>query len=454
MNSKILVVDDEQNLRKVLSALIKRLGYFPLEANNGFQALEHCRKEQVCTVITDLRMPGMDGIQLLRTLNRDFPYLPVIILTAHGTIETAVSALKNGAFDYITKPFEQVEMKRIIFNAINTFEANQKEYRPPFLHPDLKIIGKTAAMQDVFDLVKKVADSPSSVLITGESGTGKELIAQALHNLSSRKDKPFIKVNCAAIPANLIESELFGYEKGAFTGATNSKPGRFELAHEGTIFLDEIGEIPQETQVKLLRVIQEKEFERVGGLKTIKIDTRLISATNRDLEKGIKEGWFREDLFYRLNVVPVQLPSLRERKEDLPLLVNCFLEEFNKKLRKSIQRISPEIMESFSNYNWPGNIRQLENVLERMILLSSNDEITLDQLPSEVRNPSLLQSPDFKAKGLKEVVKETTQKMERDLILKALGETFGNVTQAAKHLGISRKSLQIKMKEFDLREKL
>ena len=454
MIPKILIVDDEQNLRKVLSSLIKRLGFEPVEADNGFRALEECRTRQISTVITDLRMLGMDGLDLLRSLNRNFPHLPVIMLTAHGTIETAVSALKNGAFDYITKPFEQLEMKRIILNAINTFEANQKEYKPPFLHPDLKIIGKTSVMEAVFSLVKKVADSPSSVLIIGESGTGKELIAQALHNLSSRKDKPFIKVNCAAIPENLIESELFGYEKGAFTGALNSKPGRFELAHEGTIFLDEIGEIPLEMQVKLLRVLQEKEFDRIGGLKTIEVDIRLISATNSELEKKIQKGAFREDLFYRLNVVPIQLPPLRERKEDIPLLVNYFLDEFNKKLKRSVQRISPDIMEAFSLFYWPGNIRQLENVIERMVLLTPTDELTPDQLPQEIKSQIYTSMPEYRAKGLKEAVKETTHKMEKELILEALQETSGNVTQAARQLGISRKSLQLKMKEFDLREKL
>ncbi|MFC2075391.1 sigma-54-dependent transcriptional regulator [Bdellovibrionota bacterium] len=388
MSKNILVVDDEHNIRKVLAVLIKRLGFSVFEASNGIEALEQCRTLPISVVVTDLKMPKMDGLQLLHSLNRDFPHIPVILITAHGTVETAVSAIKNGAFDYITKPFEQDEMKRVITNAMSTFQATQREYHPPFLDPDLKIIGKTRAMQEVFELVKKVADSPSSVLLMGESGTGKELVAQALHNWSPRKNKPFIKINCSAIPENLIESELFGFEKGAFTGAIMSKPGRFELADEGTLFLDEIGEISPEMQVKILRVIQEKTFERVGGLKTISVNVRLITATNRNLEQGIEEGWFREDLFYRLNVVPIQLPLLRDRKEDIPLLAQYFIGVFNEILKKSIKQVSPEVMAAFESYSWPGNVRQLENVIERMVLLTPGNELSMDQLPEELNRPT------------------------------------------------------------------
>jgi len=452
MSDTVLIVDDEQNIRKVLSAQIKRHGLQVLDASNGKEALSACRNNSISSVITDLKMPVMDGMELLRTLNQEFPQIPVIMITAHGTVETAVSAIKNGAFDYITKPFDHSEMKRVLMNAISTFQATQKEVSPPYLDPDLHIIGGTHAMHDIFDLVHKVADSPSSVLLTGESGTGKELIAQALHNKSSRRSAPFIKINCAAIPENLIESELFGYEKGAFTGAINSKPGRFELADKGTLFLDEIGEISPNMQVKLLRAIQEMAFERVGGLKTISVDVRLITATNRNLEDGIADGWFREDLYYRLNVVPIKLPPLRNRKEDIPHLVNYFIEIFNKKLKKSVKRVDPEVMRAIQAFSWPGNVRQLENFLERMVLLAPAEALISEQLPQELSIASTALDASLLPKGaLKAAVKETTLKMEKQMIKKALQETDGNVTHAAKQLGISRKSLQNKMKELSLR---
>jgi transcriptional regulator with GAF, ATPase, and Fis domain len=322
-------------------------------------------------------------------------------------------------------------------------------------------------MQSIFAVIEKVADTPSTVLITGESGTGKELVAKALHEQSSRKSEPFIKINCAAIPKTLMESEMFGYEKGAFTGATSSKPGRFELADGGTLFLDEIGEIPVEMQVKLLRAIQESEFERVGGLKTIKVDVRLITATNRDLEQEVQRGNFREDLFYRLNVVPLQIPPLRKRTGDIPLLVNHIIKKFNERLKKSITGISDEALAALENHNWPGNIRELENVLERTILFCKGDRIERSdlQLASAAQEPASQSQPVPVGVGededeggelsgsLKEVVRAETARVERELIVKALDETGGNVTQAARLLKISRKSLQMKMKEFGLRDR-
>jgi transcriptional regulator with GAF, ATPase, and Fis domain len=330
------------------------------------------------------------------------------------------------------------------------------------------LVGKSQEMQHIFQIIETVANTPSTVLITGESGTGKELVAKALHESSSRKGKPFIKINCAAIPKDLMESEMFGYERGAFTGANSAKPGRFELADGGTLFLDEIGEIPVEMQVKLLRAIQESEFERVGGLATIKVDVRLITATNRDLEKEVQLGNFREDLFYRLNVVPLRLPPLRERRADVPLLVHHIIRRFNERLKKSIRAISDEALEKLQAHAWPGNIRELENVLERTILFCATDHITVADLPDEhgalaaARRPAHDRPADADTvsgepltgdTSLKDIVRAKTSQVERELIIQALDETGGNVTQAAKLLKISRKSLQMKMKEFGLRDR-
>ena len=317
----ILVCDDEVNLRRVLSAMLRREGYEVLQARDGQEGLELLKSEEIHTVITDLRMPRVDGMELLRHMVQDYPDIPVIILTAHGSVDGAVAAVKLGAFDYVEKPFDQAQIKQLVQTALRTHELRATELRlggSPRGKGRYGLVGNSPAMQAVYNIIEKVADTPSTVLITGESGTGKELIAKALHEQSLRRDAPLIKVNCAAIPDTLIESELFGYEKGAFTGAQNSKPGRFELADKGTLFLDEIGEIPVEMQVKLLRALQEGEFERVGGIKTLKVDVRLVTATNRDLVQAIEHGQFREDLYYRLNVVPIAVPPLRQRRDDIP----------------------------------------------------------------------------------------------------------------------------------------
>jgi transcriptional regulator with PAS, ATPase and Fis domain len=316
------------------------------------------------------------------------------------------------------------------------------------------IIGNSSQMQEIFKVIQKIAQSPSTVLVWGESGTGKELVAYEIHRQSKRGNKPFVKINCAAIPATLIESELFGYEKGAFTGAVAAKPGRFELAHEGTLFLDEVAEMPLEMQVKLLRILQEQEFERVGGVNTIKTDVRIITATNKDLEAEVRSGRFREDLFYRLNVVPIHLPPLRERKEDIELLVRYFLLQFNDKLKKSITGLTPETLSALKSHSWPGNIRQLENVLERMILMCDGNILTTDDLPEEIGVPVGDKSEPMQLDGsasLKQIVRRQTQSLERELIEKALEETSGNVTRAAEKLGLSRKGLQLKMKELGVR---
>jgi DNA-binding NtrC family response regulator len=506
-SAKILVADDEHNLRRVLAAMLKRDGHEVVQAASGLEAIE--RIADVDVVITDLRMPGADGMEVLRTVARTHPHVPVIMITAYGSVGQAVEAIKAGAFDYIEKPFEQDSILTIVEKAIRQAAANRMAPRTnlyPAGDSDDKgkygLVGQSSEMKGIFSIIERVADTPSTVLITGESGTGKELVAKALHEQSSRKNAPFIKINCAAIPKTLMESELFGYEKGAFTGATSSKPGRFELADEGTLFLDEIGEIPVEMQVKLLRAIQESEFERVGGLKTIKVDVRLITATNRDLEQEIQRGNFRDDLYYRLNVVPLQIPPLRKRTGDIPLLVTHIIKKFNERLRKTITGISDECLAALEAHPWPGNIRELENVLERTILFCKGDRIErVDlQLGGQPEAPPSagaaaaaaaaaaagqrsgasgalppLVSPPGSPPGtplvddgldeddggepagaqsgsLKDIVRAETSRVERELIIKALEETGGNVTQAARLLKISRKSLQMKMKELGLRD--
>jgi two-component system response regulator AtoC len=470
---QILVVDDETNLRRVLSAQLARDGYDVHEAGDGEEAIAFLKEHHIDLVITDLKMPKASGMDVLRAALRDDPSRPVVMLTAFATIENAVEALKTGAFDFITKPFDQNEVRQILKKALRTRDlANADATRDVSSgaardgKARFGIIGESPAILDVFSILERVADTPTTVLITGESGTGKELVARALHENSSRRDRPFIKVNCAAIPKDLMESELFGHEKGAFTSAVSGKPGRFELASGGTLFLDEIGEIPNEMQVKLLRVLQESEFERVGGIKTIHVDVRLIAATNRDLKKEIAASSFREDLFYRLNVVPIVLPALRERRSDIPPLVSYFIQKFNTRLKKSLEGVEADAMERLTGYGWPGNIRELENVIERAVLFADSNRIRLDDLAVELRDgpasvdtgrgtplPPAVSEGGTPADGLKEQVKAAMSRLERDLILRALMQTQNNVTHAARLLKISRKGLQLKMKELNLRER-
>src|SRR3954453_15403495 len=340
---RVLIADDEINIQRVLEAILRRDGYEVVTAANGLEALAGMSRG-IHTVITDLKMPGLDGLGLLRRLQQDFPEVPVVMITAHGSVESAVEAVKLGAFDYLEKPFEQEQIRQVVAKAINTYSLARQNARPeePSSRGRFRLVGQSPAIRQIYAVVEKVANTPSTVLITGESGTGKELIARALHENSSRHAAPFIKINCAAIPKTLMESELFGYDKGAFTGAVGAKPGRFELAHGGTLFLDEIGEIPVGMQVKLLRGLQESEVERVGGIKTIKVDVRLVAATNRDLHAEVAAAACREDLYYRLNVVPIHLPPLRERRQDIPLLVDHFITKFNERLKKQISGIEPD----------------------------------------------------------------------------------------------------------------
>lgn len=463
---KILVVDDEKNITLVIQAILEREGMTVEAFNDSTQALQRLSQDaDFDLVITDLYMPGPGGMEILKECQKNYPELPVVMITAFGTVESAVNALKQGAFDFITKPFEQSDLLQAVHKAVLT---SQQRKREPILLPTANqpqpeigtIVGSSPLIQEVLRVVQKVASSPSTVLIRGESGTGKELIAYEIHRLSNRNTKPFIRINCAAIPATLIESELFGYEKGAFTGAVTSKPGRFELANDGTLFLDEVADMPLEMQVKLLRVLQEQEFERVGGVQLLKVDVRIITATNKDLDAEVKAGRFREDLFYRLNVVPIELPSLRERKEDIEVLVKTFLVRFNQKLGKKIIGVDALCMSALKSYAWPGNIRQLENALERMVLMSDGDILEVQDLPNEILiaaglSPQTLQTDagDLPESGVnfKDRVKAHTQQYEKQLIEKALEKHDGNVTHTAEHLGLSRKGLQLKMKELGLK---
>jgi DNA-binding NtrC family response regulator len=485
---KVLVVDDEANLRKVLAAMLRRDGHEVILAADGEQGLAEFTQHGADIVITDLKIPKMNGMELLRAVNTQSPDVPVIIITAHGTVDTAVEAIKAGAFDFITKPFDQAELSAVVAKAAKTYAAAQRSVKPDGKARSA-IVGESTQMQDIFKIIDKVADTPSTVLITGESGTGKELVATALHEGSGRRGKPLIKINCAAIPKDLMESELFGYERGAFTGAVTSKPGRFELADGGSLFLDEIGEIPIEMQVKLLRALQESEFERVGGIKTTRVDVRLIAATNRDLLQEIEAGRFRKDLYYRLAVVPIQLPPLRDRHSDIPMLAHHFVEKYNRRLNKKIEGIAADAMAALQAYPWPGNIRELENLMERVLVFADGPQITLRDLPDPVRQgsgqaapapapvsaaaPTLPPAaaapapvtpapapaseptpalPPGGEGGLKEIVKQRSAEIEKEIITKALEEHDWNVTRTAKHLQISRKSLQTKMKEFGLRD--
>jgi two-component system, NtrC family, response regulator AtoC len=453
---QILIADDEPNLRRVLGAQLTRDGHEVHLVADGGEALSVLKDNHIDLLICDLRMPVLDGMELLREALVIYPGLPVIMITAHGTVDNAVEALKTGAFDYITKPFDQEELRAIVRKALRTQDLSARDATPANSAANSKygIIGQSAAISEVYSVIERVADSPTTVLVTGESGTGKELVARALHEQSSRRDRPFIKVNCAAIPRELIESEFFGHERGAFTGAVASKPGRFELASGGTLFLDEIGSIPLETQVKLLRALQEGEFERVGGVRTLKVDVRLVAATNTDLKKQTEEGSFREDLFYRLNVVAVRLPALRERVGDIPLLVDHFVQKYNQRLGKALTGLNAEALNLLSAYHWPGNVRELENVLERAILFADGDRVFAEHLPADIKeNRVVAVTPSLQEDvGLKEQVRAAINQLERQLIYRALEQMNGNVTHTARVLKLSRKGLQLKMKELGLRD--
>lgn len=453
---QILVVDDEPNLRRVLGAQLSRDGYEVHAAADGEEALRILHEQYIDAVITDLRMPGLDGLSLLKRALALEPELPVIMITAHGTVDNAVEALKSGAFDYITKPFDQNEVRNVVRKALRTraLAAQEARQERPLPAARYGIIGESRVIQELRALVERVAATPSCVVMRGEVGTGKQLVARALHETSSRRGAPFIAVNCAAISPELLASDLFGVAVPAGS-APGSKPGRCELASGGTLFLDEIDSLPLALQPALLRVAQEGECVRAGEDAVRAVDVRLIVATRADLAQKVLDGAFREDLFYRLNVVQIRLPALRERPQDIPELAAHFLQKLRPRLGSRVSGIDADAERLLARYHWPGNVRELENVIERALLLCDGPTITPADLPQAVRSEESEESEALSASadGLKEQVKAATLRLERQLIERALRETHGNVTHAARLLKISRKGLQLKMKELGLRER-
>ena len=447
MSKRVLIVDDEKNMRWVLGQALSGAGFEVADASDGKEALAAVTEFEPDVMVLDHRMPGKDGMEVLRTLRSKGASFPIIMLTAHGNVATAVEAVKAGATEYLTKPFDLEELKLAIDKALSFSEmAAEVERLRTELDREYDVQGIVASdpgMIGVLETVHKVAPTSATVMIYGESGTGKELIARALHNLSDRATKPFVSVSAGALPETLLESELFGYEKGAFTGAINAKPGRFEMANGGTLFLDEIGDISPATQVKLLRVLQERNFERLGGTRSIEVDVRVVAATNQDLQQLIADGGFREDLFYRLNVVPITLPPLRQRSGDVPVLVAHFLEKF----KAGDKKMSPDAMQALVRYQWPGNIRELENTIERMVILSHGEEFEPFDLPAEVRAGV----STIGRVGTGFVLPEdgvSLEEVELDLVRQALDRTGSSVPKAAKLLGLTAKTLEARMQRL------
>ena len=449
----ILVVDDEVNVIESFRQLLED-DYRVSTATSGEEALEKVEKENLDLILLDIKMPGMDGIEVLRRIGELKENVDVIMVTAVNTMKTAIEAMKLGAYDYITKPFDVDE---VIVSINKALEKRRLTRELSYLRSEVakpvkfdNIIGASEKIRQVYEIVSEMTKNDATVLISGESGTGKELIARAIHFNGLRKDKPFIPVDCASIPENLLESELFGHEKGAFTDATSQKLGRFELANHGTLFLDEIGNLRMDMQGKILRALQEREIHRVGGVRTIKIDVRIISATNIDLKKAIKEGKFREDLYYRLNVVPIELPPLRERKEDIPVLVRHFLGIFTREFGKEIKDISSVAMEAFVNYGWPGNVRELRNVIERLVALTREEVISHERLPLDILLLAETGGADIGKEGM--LLKEAREQFEKHFILGVLGKVNWNQTEAAKVLGIHRNTLMMKIQNLGIRK--
>ncbi len=451
----ILIVDDEKNYPPIISAVLEEEGYESLTAHSGVEALEILENSDIDLVVTDVKMPAMDGIELLEKIKEKDKDIPVLLMTAHGTVDKAVEAMQKGAYTYILKPFENERLVIHVNKAINTYQVIKENRRLRHAVESRynfnNIIGKSKLMQNIFDIVRKVAPTTATVLIEGESGTGKELVAKSIHFNSLRKDKPFIPVNCSAFAETLLESELFGHEKGAFTGAVAMKKGRVELAEGGTLFLDEIGELSPNLQVKLLRVLQEKTIERVGGVKPISVDFRLIAASNKNLKEEIAEGTFRDDLFYRLNVVHISLPPLRQRKEDIPLLINHFVKKYSSEhtLEKPVKGFDPKSERLFFEYNWPGNVRELENVIERSMILCHDSIIKMDDLPTYlVKNMD--KQIHFNDLPENATLPETLAMVEIDMIKKALRVSNNVQSHAARLLGIGKSGLNQKIKKYGI----
>jgi len=445
---RILIVDDEEQMRELLTKVLEKNGYQVTAAGDGTQALALLEKEPVDLVVTDVRMPGLGGMEALKAIKELNPDIVVIIMTAFGSIDQAVQAVKEGAYDYINKPFKIDEMLLTIRKAL---DERRLRHEVSVLRHELRtryhfenLIGKSRAMQEVFSLIEQVAGSRSTVMIYGKSGTGKELVAKAVHYNSQRASKPFVAVNCAAIPSELLESELFGHEKGSFTGAIATKVGKFEMATGGSLFLDEVGSMRLDLQAKILRALQEREIERVGGTRTIKIDVRVIAATNRDLKKAVEEGTFREDLYYRLNVVPITLPDLKDRQEDIPLLANHFVQKFTQESNSNLREISREAMGILLSYPWPGNVRELENVIERAVTLGRGPAIQPGDLP-----PHLAGGAGPVEKALAQ--EATLEDLERDYIRAVLRRTKGHQIRAAAILGIDRRTLYRKIRRYGIK---
>ena len=432
--AKVLIVDDDPSARKILQARARIMNFQALVASSGAEAVEQIRRESPLIVLLDLQMPKMSGLDVLKALKREGLETTVIVVTAHATIETAVEAMKQGAYDFITKPVDPKHLEIVLEKA---FEKESLRAQNRFLQTEMEghlveIVTENPAMNQLLQMARRAAGSNTTILLLGESGTGKEVLARKIHQWSLRASYPFTVVNCVAIPDQLLESELFGHEKGAFTGAHQLKRGKFEMADRGTVFLDEIGEVPASIQTKLLRALQEHEFERVGGTRSIKADIRIIAATNSDLERAVREGRFREDLYYRLNVVSIKLPTLRERKEDVPVLIEFFLRKYAGELKKPLKRLTPDALDSLIAYHWPGNVRELENVIERAMVLSTGDQIDQEDLP-----PQIISGPrrePFRGKGFHGSVKE----FKKWLIQDALMQAQGNQTRAAELLGLQR----------------
>lgn len=458
---RILVVDDELIVCESCQRILEEEGLEVETASNGAEAFAKMKENPFDIVITDLKMPGIDGMEVLRTLRRDYPDTIVIMITGFSTVETAVEAMKLGAFDYIPKPFTPDEVSIVVKKAI---EQRNLLWENVYLRQELRekygfhnIVGKSKKMQEIYRIIAKVAPTDSTVLINGQSGTGKELIARAIHFNSARRDKQFVTVDCAVLSENLLESELFGHVRGSFTGAVTTKPGLFEVADGGTVFLDEIGNISPAIQAKLLRILQEREFTPVGGTKAKKVDIRLIAATNKDLEKMIKEGTFREDLYYRLNIVPISLPPLRERQEDIPALAVHFLKKYSEEMGKGIKGFTPEAMEKLMKYPWPGNVRELENVVERTVVMMDEEMVRVEHLilPGQEEKTETVNQVPATSEELKEIKKQLREKavedIERAFVIKALERNQWNVTKAAEEVGMLRPNFQALMRKYGLR---
>lgn len=457
MKSRILVVDDEESIREFLDIMLRKEGYEVTMAEDGAKAIDVLKKKTFDLVISDMQMPQVTGMELLKHVKDNFPDLLFMMITAFGTTETAVEAMKLGAYDYITKPFKIDEVRIVIGNALKSknLEVENRALKKELVKENSfqNIIGNSDSMHRIFELVRRVSQAPTNVLITGESGTGKEVVAKAIHYNGPLKDKPFVTINCGAIPENLMESEMFGHKKGSFTGAVIDKSGLFEVADGGTLFLDEVGELPLSIQVKLLRAIQERIIRRVGATDDIKVDVRIIAATNRDLEKMVNDGTFRQDLYYRLNVILIKTPSLRERRDDITLLANHFLKKYNDRLTKNIGGISQEAMEILKKYDYPGNVRELENIIERTVALEAGSTILPESLPPFVNTPSgrkmaSSQEIEIGAEGID--LDRIVGQIEKELLIKAIHVANGTKKKAAKLLNISFRSMRYRVEKYGL----